>query len=286
VKFGVSNSCIDNATIDDYKLEFKVIKEAGFDAVDFENFLHIKNNNLYNYSKYEFIDFLNNVKNEADKLNLKINQVHSYWDFPPTMDYTEEGLNEQINYYKKSILGAKLLGSKYLVIHERFPFGFDKEINDKKEKEFFNINVEFLKKLTEYAEEKSVILCLENLPMDIKYCKVDGVLDIINEVNSKYLMMCYDTGHANVFKNNIYEDIIKIGNKLKCLHVHDNLYGHDLHMFPYEGNIDWKSFYKGLKEINYDGIISFETAPNKKLSYETRLLGLKYLYNIGKEIMN
>jgi len=283
MKLGITSKKM-NIDINEYIDDFKTIKEAGFDSIDFESFMN--RNNLYNLNDNDFEEFLTNVKNVAVENDLIINQLHSFWEFTPTLDYKKETLEDEIKYYKRAIEGAKYLGCKYVVIHQRFPFGLDQEINDLKEEEFYHINVDFLTKLEKYARENKVILCLENLPMNFKYCKVDGTLKIIDAVNSSFVKMCFDIGHANVHKDNLYDDIIKIGNKLMCLHVHDNMYGYDLHLYPYQGTVNWDDVIRGLKEINYQGVFSFETAPSNSLNKEARLSGLKHIYEIGKYLWN
>ena len=53
----------------------------------------------------------------------------------------------------------------------------------------------------------------------------------------------------------------------------------------FEGNIDWKGFVKGLKEINYQGVFMFEL--RKKTNNEEILNTIKESYlNLFKEEIN
>ena len=67
-----------------------------------------------------------------------------------------------------------------------------------------------------------------------------------------------------------FEDfIVTLGKRLKVLHIHDNDGVGDLHQIPFTftrsrentASTDWKGFIKGLREIHFDGVLSFETAP-------------------------
>jgi len=285
MKFGIVCNVPDN-NIENTIKRFKLLKEAGFDALDLQCFMHTENF-LFSLNDDDFVEFLTKVKQAAKEIGLIINQLHSYWAFPPVLDFQQETLDSQLVYYKRAIFGANVLGCKLVVIHHRFPFGFDKTTNDEKSEKFFRINVDFLKKLEPYAKENNVTLCLENLPMnDVQYCTVDGTLKIIDAVNSENVKMCLDIGHANVFGDDIYEDILKINDKLACMHVHDNKHGMDLHLYPWDGTVNWDGVVKGLNEINYQGVFSFETHPSRKLGPQAKLTGYKYLCEIGHDLFN
>ena len=85
-------------------------------------------------------------------------------------------------------------------------------------------------------------------------------------------------------KLDIGDEVRRPGDKLQVLHVHDNKFGEDLHLMPYEGILDWKSFYKALKDIDYKGVFSLETAPSRSLpTYLFDEMGA-VLCKIAKEI--
>ena len=63
--------------------------------------------------------------------------------------------------------------------------------------------------------------------------------------------------------------ISTLGHRLKVLHIHDNDGVADLHQIPFTftktrenaTSTDWNGFIKGLRNIGYDKVLSFETAP-------------------------
>ena len=65
-------------------------------------------------------------------------------------------------------------------------------------------------------------------------------------------------------------------NYLCHLHIHDNFGKSDDHSQTFEGNIDWKGFVKGLKEISYQGVFMFEL--RKKTNNEEMLRTIKESY--------
>jgi sugar phosphate isomerase/epimerase len=66
-------------------------------------------------------------------------------------------------------------------------------------------------------------------------------------------------GHFNSEKGDICEAICLLGTHLSALHVHDDRYGQDRHLIPFQGETDWNGFVRGLKAISFDGVISLET---------------------------
>ena len=63
--------------------------------------------------------------------------------------------------------------------------------------------------------------------------------------------------------------ITTLGSRIKVLHTHDNDGVADLHQLPFvftktrenTPSTDWDGFVAGLKKIQYEGTINFETAP-------------------------
>ena len=70
---------------------------------------------------------------------------------------------------------------------------------------------------------------------------------------------CLDTGHFESVGKDIYGAIKLLGDHLSTMHVHDSVTWQDRHTVPFQGLIDWDGFFRGLKEIGYKGVMSFET---------------------------
>ena len=95
----------------------------------------------------------------------------------------------------------------------------------------------------------------------------------IDRINDRYhaqvLGFCFDTGHANLVGIDFEYFLTTLGSRLKVLHIHDNDGISDLHQIPFtftktrenRPSTDWDGFIRGLKNIKFDGVMSFETAP-------------------------
>ena len=258
------------------------LKEHGFSCIDF----NMSNTNTEIYTSPESDKLLLREKALADDAGIEINQAHGPWRSPPR-DGTAEERAERMDKMKKSIRYASLLGCKNWVIHPLMPLGADDTATGN-EKGTWEINLMFMKELLITAKEYGVTICLENMPMaKFSLAKPAAILNFAEEINDENFKICLDTGHASLFDDlSLCDEVRRLGDKIKVLHVHDNKYGKDLHLMPYFGTIDWKAFARSLKDIGYNGVFSLETsAPNTlpDILFEKSSI---LLYEIANEIIN
>ena len=239
--------------------QYKKLKEYGFDCVDFG--MANTDAPIYTLPTEESDSLLLKEKALAAEAGIEINQVHGPWRYPPE-DGTEENRAERFEKMCKSIRATALLGCKYWVIHPIMPFGTH-DIEEGKEKETWELNVEFFRKLIPVAKEYGVTICFENMPMlKFSISTPEDILRFVEEMNDENFEVCLDTGHVTVFKGlALGEETRRLGKHLKTLHVHDNRASLDMHLLPYLGKGDWADFVRALGDIGYDGVFSLETAP-------------------------
>ncbi len=80
-------------------------------------------------------------------------------------------------------------------------------------------------------------------------------LDYIRDLNEPNVKVHLDTYHMNIEENNYYEPIKKVGSdKLGMFHFGENHRG-----YLGGGHINFEETFKGLNDINYEGIITFES---------------------------
>ncbi len=136
------------------------------------------------------------------------------------------------------------------------------------------IGFERILEILSECEKYNVYLALENL----RY--LEYLDETLANVKSKYLICCFDSGHANCFTKNIESyDFEKYKGLIKCLHLHDNHGENDEHLIPFMGNIDFKKVMYKLKKINYDGQLTLEIINSKSDYYLNKTLNEKeYLH--------
>ena len=262
---------------------FEILREVGFSCADFSLNAYLKNKALYQQKLNKFFDKSDNEleqffaphKKAADEAGIRINQMHM-----PYPNYVPNGKKE-LNDYLRNVVAPKSMricnffGCKYIVIH-----GFKLAYNLGSEEAEWERTRDFLDFLAPTAKEMGITVCIENLYTGIgnhivegPCCNAGRAAERIDRFNDKYnaevLGFCFDTGHANLVGIDFEDFITRLGKRLKVLHVHDNDGISDLHQIPFtftksrenKPSTDWDGFIRGLRAIDFDGTISFETAP-------------------------
>ena len=144
--------------------------------------------------------------------------------------------------------------------------------------------------------ETDVVVCLENLFSRYRDQIMEGTcsvaeeaveyIDRLNEkAGKKCFAFCLDTGHLNVLGKNPKTFIHTLGSRIEILHLHDNRGWNDDHLAPYTGSIIWKDVLDALKEVGYNGNLSFETFRQMELTRldrEVVPIWLRTIHDIGE----
>lgn len=255
---------------------FKKMKEYGIDCVDFKLEAELEGR-----TEEEFEEYILGIKALMDEAGVTPTQAHGPFVWP-IHDETEELRAKRMILMKRSIKCASLMGIKNWVIHPIVPFGTGNFWPE----EVWRINIEFFKELLPVAKQYGVIICLENMPWkDFPIATPEQSFKLINIMNDENFKFCLDTGHAEVCGISPADAVRFAGKDLKALHVHDNDGKGDHHYVPGLGVIDWKAFIEALKEIEYDGVFSFENGFKNFIPNVTNDVKLKAFKAIVDGIM-
>ena len=273
--YRIAKSVGDHKAID-------LIKQAGFDAIDYSYFYDNECDEILgeNYKEYA-----KDIKNHFDLVGISCNQAHAPLSFKygMTMDSSEP------TYFNiaRSIESAAILGAKYIVVHS---------ITVPDDIDFEEYNIEYYKSFIPYCEAFNIHVAVENLyKTDTKRNKKIGKIgspkelnSIIKKIDSPWIVACVDVGHAALTGYEPEEFISRVDkNALKCLHVHDNDYLKDNHTLPYLGKFDWDALMTSLKNSGYTGDLTFEIVGFlPKLPKELIPDALKILASIGKHLIS
>lgn len=245
---GEKNSIIN------FKNGLRAIEKSNFNCANF-NFCEIQE--LLDRDNYEklFEELITDCR-------LTFNIAHAPIHFPFLYNHYDALNNKEA--YEQRILRSIELSTKinveWIVIH----IGTVLDGNGKYDFENSVLeNIKYLIKFVELSVKNNIKIAIENgtnMAEEITP-SVDELIKIVDYYNNLYkkevLGICFDFGHANVGKLDIYKEIIKIGKRLRVTHIHDN-YGSDTHNFPYDGNVNWKLVKKALDKINYAGELTLE----------------------------
>lgn len=268
-----------SARCDDFTA-VKMICEAGFDAIDYSMFAMQDDNNILNTPAYK--EHVLELKKLAESYGKHFNQAHAPF---PTMRETDEKYNEIIRpKIKRAIEIAGLLEVENIVVH---PVFFHE---NKKEK-----NIEMYLSLLEDAKAAGVKIALENmfgkknpetgrqLP---NVCSLgEEFADFYDALPSEYFSCCVDIGHCALV-GDTPENVLRVmGDRVTCLHVHDNDTYDDWHFPPFVLDLNWTEIAKALADINYQGYITLE-ADNILADIPTDLYPamLNYMYHAAKKV--
>lgn len=235
-----------------------LVKDFGFDAADIGlGSISPEYNIIY---RENYLDEAKRVREYSDSIGLLINQSHARFDFTRTS--VEEFKRDMI----KTAEVSSILGVENIVIHA--DTYYDKRgIQDAKA--VCNLIYDIYAPMVELAKKNGVNIACENLFDDYRapnnlhcrFCsRFDELMMMVERFNSDNVGVCWDFGHGRVAFGDDYslEYLEKVGEKLIATHVHDNVYGKDIHSFPYLGDTSWSQALDILKRIKYKGAFTFE----------------------------
>ena len=283
--------------------QFRLLKRCGFDATDFALRHYLartgKIGDMEGFTDRKLKKYFTEIKKLADEAGVEIYQTHGHGGSHPgafEFDY-----DEMTARCIASIKATHYLGSKYCVIH---PVIMPERRYDILKKEAFDKSVEFYRRLIPTLEKYDVYCCIENMFVSDKVyghiCSTilshaKEMVDMCEVLGDRF-RICLDVGHSAVTQDDPAEAVRICGDRLVCLHTHDNDGISDLHAMPYTAyskpagmkwdplRIDWNEFMKALKEIDYKGTFSFEIVPPGPR--EIKEAGYLYLSAIGRHLVS
>ncbi len=242
-----------NAYANDEAGGLKLIRECGFTCTDF--------NITVGHLGDDFEERAEALKKTLAEIGMTAPQAHA-----PIVNPLDPQNTDYMTIFERSLRFCEIVGIPMVVIHAGTVKGNTRE-------EYFEKNVAFYRALIPAAEKTGVMVLLENIghAADDNYLRTGADLrEMIDLVDHPLFCACWDTGHGNLNKQNLYETIITLGDKLKALHVHDNCayfepsYRHhriDMHTTPFAtqyASVNYDALLQGLIDIGYQGTFNFE----------------------------
>lgn len=163
------------------------------------------------------------------------NEISAFWEVGKKGDNLEKTL-------EKDILFAHKYGFSAVVVHLK-----SENPNP--------VGLERIKRLLELCKKKKVFFAVENIT------KINCLQYVFDNIDHPYLKLCYDIGHNNCFHKD-FDVLAHYGDKLHCLHLHDNDGSADQHTLNRLGNIDWNAFAVRLAKLGFNGSLDYEVIYN------------------------
>ena len=176
---------------------------------------------------------------------------------------------------KNNIKLSGLLGIPWTVVH---PLN-GKNLEGKSHDEIIHDTVGFCRSLLDDMQEHHVGVSIENMSHE-PFTSADSLLELLEAIDGgEAFGVCWDTGHANLSKQDQPSSILKLGNRLKMTHIADNRGNSDDHLLPYSGTIDWAPLVDAMKKSGYAGDFSYEVhnaSRNFPISLRSKFLTLAF----------
>ena len=263
----------------------KMIKDAGFDCIDFSYYAFKTDSPTLGD---DYVEYAKEVRAHLDEIGLECSQAHA----PYIMSYDAAFDMSYINYRATvhSIESAAILGAKTIIVHTiAVP-------RDVKDVSMWELNQRYYKTLIPFAEKAGICIAVENLYSydDKRECFVGrlgspGELNaFVKEVASPWVVACVDVGHASITGYEPEDFIAGMdGDILKAIHIHDGDYLGDRHTLPYLGRFHWNDVLTALKKVGFEGNLNFEIISYlNKLPVELLPDALRLAASTGRYMIN
>ena len=203
-------------------------------------------------------DWVEEIQEEKERLKLVFSQGHAHFYTLPVGDEEVPWHEEMM---RRSIIAAGRLGISWLVLH---PFSAEDGAWYSR-RGSLEYNVKRMKQYEAIAEPyPNLGFAIENMVESREKRRfgssVEDLTDLCDALKSERFGLCWDFGHAERSGINQCESLRQMGKLLKATHVEDTngLYFGCDHLLPYVGMTDWDRIMPVLREIGYEGDITFE----------------------------
>lgn len=159
----------------------------------------------------------------------------------------------------RSIQGAHILGIPWLAVHPSTHL-----LDGLAAPDTHYQNVQFFKKLSDYALPYGVGIAIENMwgeacPGVSRYAILaEEVLRLIDDIDRENTCVCWDVEHASIEKLSQGDSIRLLGNRIKATHISDETGANNIHILPYTGFVKWDEVLQALADIGYENAFSLE----------------------------
>ena len=134
---------------------------------------------------------------------------------------------------------------------------------------FSDVGVNRFRSILEYSEKCGVKACFENV--EFPHLELKLLLHRLKEEGYRSLGFTWDVGHEHCYPAP-FDVSIEFGELLTGTHFHDNFgqknsdtvtWDDDLHLMPFDGNLDYNHVANRLKALGFQGTVTLEIGKAK-----------------------
>ena len=147
------------------------------------------------------------------------------------------------------------LGAEWIVIHAGFHFTSDREAR-------MQAGLDRLRRIVDYAEQKKVLILLENLNKEPTEAEVHYLAHTIDEwcfyferISSPAFMLSFTANHAHLVPEGIagFVDALDMGRVCEVRLADCFRNGHEVHLKPGAGDLDFADLFRRLEGKGFTG---------------------------------
>ena len=163
---------------------------------------------------------------------------------------------EAMDEIKRALEIAEQIPFRFLVQHLGTP---NESFSEKK----FEAAMTSIEHLRAFAKPLGVRILLENIPNELS--TPDRLVEMIQNAHFDDVGICFDFGHANMMSS-VKESFEILSPHIRSTHVHDNDRLKDSHLWPGQGNINWKEAIELLRSAPQKPPLLLELGEDEKVN--------------------
>jgi len=186
---------------------------------------------------------------------IQIWSVHAPFGDAHNLSHHDEPTRRRaVEYHKYVLERIALAGASMAIIHPGADAG-EEEIPP-----MIPLLLDSLEELLPVAERLGVQLGLENMLPHHPGSDFQELRQVVEEMGSKWLGVCFDTGHAYV-AGGVKQGMEVLKDFITTFHLADNDGTRDMHLQPPYGTIPWDDFLNVFQTMDFQSPIVVEARP-------------------------
>ena len=186
---------------------------------------------------------------------IQIWSVHAPFGNSYSLSHLDEATRRRaVEYHKYVLERTALAGTSVVVIHP------GANAREEEIPRMIPLLLDSLEELLPIAERLEVQLGLENMLPHHPGSDFQELRQVVEEMGSKWLGVCFDTGHAHVAAG-VKEGMEILEELIITFHLADNDGTRDMHLQPPYGTIPWDEFLSIFRTMDFQSPIVVEARP-------------------------
>lgn len=280
-------SCRDRSEKITYNESIRRLKAAGFEHIDLN--LASIDSDLNMFCSDDWESKAHALREEAEKIGVKFIQSHAPYN--PKRSFKAFSSEQEEHFREVLMRGQKIseiCGVPNTVIH---PLAIvEKPLEDTDSQ--VRYNYEFYEDFLSACDKAGMCACFENLPLGFGTYATQ-ILELVKAGKNHNVAACWDFGHGQlIYPKRTWSDVDQttgirlLKDRIRAVHVHDNLGKDDNHLLPFLGIIEWEKVLPALKESGFTGDLVFEIKQNANMPYDLMDNSMKFCADVGRKLID